>query len=191
MKGIKLTCTYFIQYEARLKDIDLPYADCLLKSGCITAMFACSKGHLSNDSTRSQCGEDVRACSKTASILPNISGRCELYNVLQLRQENKLLTCSGNDDWYCDRQLALHGPLQCTWVCSQDWTVRGGQVASDMETSSYRPTSSNCLHDCASYQAAWHCSWRVCRQFQVDYCLCSTLTSCEPQQQSLSQGVNI
>ena len=151
----------------------------------------CSRGHLSKDLTRSQCGEDVRTCSKTASVLPNISRRCELYNVPQLRQGNKLFTCSDNDDWYGDTQVAIHGPLQCAWVCSQDWAVRGEQVASDIEISSHCPVSSSCLHDCAFYQAAWRRSWHVCHQVQVHYCLCRTLTACEPQLQSLSQGVNI
>lgn len=95
---------------------------------------------------------------------------------------------TGNQ--YCDRQHLLHEPLQRAWVCSQDWTVRGGQVASDIEIPLDPPSSSGCLHDCAFYQAAWRCSWHVCHQGQVDYCFCSTFTSCEPQQQSLFQCVN-
>ena len=91
LKGIKLTCTYLTYFKIRLKGTTLPHADCLLTSVCITTC-ACSRGHLSHDFTRSQCRKDVRACSRTASILPNISGRWELYYVLQLRQGNKLST---------------------------------------------------------------------------------------------------
>jgi len=93
---------------------------------------------------------------------------------------------TGNCEWDCDTQHLLYEPLQRAWVCSQELTVRGGQVASDIEISLYPPTSSSCLHDCAFYQAAWRRSWHVCHQGQVDCCFCSTFTSCEPQQQSLS-----
>ena len=112
----------------------------------------------------------------------------------KLCRRNGLRTCfqglycssiSNRSSIRSERPSALARKLACratrvvrqgAWVCSQDWTARGGQVASDTEISSHPPTSSSCLHDCASYQAAWHCSWPVCHQVQVDYCLCSTLT---------------